>query len=802
MTGTEQITKRAKVIVPENWDKHQKGKFWEKLVADLLRKRGFTVVQGIEFTGMEADCLAENLETHQKAWVECKFHKENIDAPVLNKLIGTAFRKEVTFAYLFSTSEPGSNAKGVIHEENEKNQQQPDRRPRLVFVGPEELAQWFMDTNGIITPELGQKNIGLVNLFTLLITPDQILWVAEETEDGEPCRAIIFPTSDEEKINLDKLCADFSRLNFWQGLEIIDGSKINKKTEQQYYFSSEINKEVVSPIGVAESFEHYQRPCAPQYFVGRSSLREKFCELLNNIKNGRELTRIVCFSGRSGLGKSSLVLRLQKDCYDPQYQNSFYLYHVDIRSAKGALFIVSAIRSAMQKAIEDGFIELPGHKISIESTEEPLFSSASVKLALEKLKSSRRVLTIFFDQFEEIFTKESLFCLYELFEKTAHEVDSLKENIVLGFCWRTGILMPDDHKAYHLWHGLRDKRIEFEVKDFIQEESIKLLKQFDTYSNNRRSPLDKKIKNWLLENCPGFPWLLRKILGDIYNHSLNQSDIIPGHQIDIKSLFDKDLEMYITTPTQENCLRYIAKHSPVGMNEVIEKFGCDVIKYLENQRLVIRTGMNYAIYWDILGEYIKEGKVPTIPLGYRPRNRLSTVLDSFKLIIEEEQKEITFQDFLIRLGKSKENVRSLLLDMQNFCLVTYQQEIIKAEPNLVNAGDDEIADYLARQLEDHILLQKLYDQLKPGKMMTLWGFQDVVKQTFSLKTTRRNTTKDYASRMLSWLLFTGLLEKQQKELFVRPIGDGKQKGKLSDCTSLSLREESELPLLKMLNPKG
>lgn len=479
MTGTEQITKRAKVIVPENWDKHQKGKFWEKLVADLLRKRGFTVVQGIEFTGMEADCLAENLETHQKAWVECKFHKENIDAPVLNKLLGTAFRKEVTFAYLFSTSEPGSNAKGVIHEENEKNQQQPDRRPRLVFVGSEELAQWFMDTNGIITPELGQKNIGLVNLFTLLITPDQILWVAEETEDGEPCRAIIFPTSDKEKINLDKLCADFSRLNLWQGLEIIDGSKINKKTEQQYYFSSEINKEVVSPVGVAESFEHYQRPCAPQYFVGRSSLREKFFDLLNNVKDGRDLTRIVCFSGRSGLGKSSLVLRLQKDCSDIKYKNSFYLYHVDVRSAKGALFIVSAIRSAIQKSIEEGFIDLPGHKISIESIEQPLFSSASVQLALEKLKSSRRVLTIFFDQFEEIFTKESLFCLYELFEKIAYEVDSLKANIVLGFCWRTGILIPDDHQAYHLWHGLSDKRLEFEVKDFIPEDSNKLLQEFD-----------------------------------------------------------------------------------------------------------------------------------------------------------------------------------------------------------------------------------------------------------------------------------------------------------------------------------
>jgi len=65
-----------------------------------------------------------------------------------------------------------------------------------------------------------------------------------------------------------------------------------------------------------------------------------------------------------------------------------------------------------------------------------------------------------------------LFCVYELFEKVAHEFDSLKESIVLGFCWRTGILMPDGHKAFHLWHELKDKRLELEVKDFSQEESL------------------------------------------------------------------------------------------------------------------------------------------------------------------------------------------------------------------------------------------------------------------------------------------------------------------------------------------
>ncbi len=801
MVSPEEITKTAKVIVPENWDNNRKGIFWEKLVADLLRKRGWVVNERIKFTGMEIDCLAENPEIHQKAYIECKFfHKKLIDSDVVDRLLGKAGRRDVEFAYLFCTTEPGAEAKGIIYEENEKNKKDSSRKPRLVFVSPEDIAKMFMDLKGIELPELSKNNIGKVKFLTLLISPEQILWVAEEIENGEPHKAIIFPTSPQDKINLSELSSDFSRLNLWQGLEIIDGAKIKNKISHKSHSVSEIDKEVVSPIGVAESFEHYQRPCRPQDFVGRCSLREKFWDFLKNVRNGKTSTRIVCFSGNSGLGKSSLVLRLAEDCSQKKYKDSFYLYHIDVRSAKGALFVVSAIRSAIQKAIDDEFIEIPDHTVLIESTEQPLLSSQSIRLAIEKLQSSRRVLIIFFDQFEEIFTKESLLCVYELFEKIAHEFDSLKGNIVLGFCWRTGISMPDGHKAYHLWHGLKDKRLELGVKDFSQEESLNLLKQFDKYLNQRRKPLERKLKKWLLEYCPGFPWLLRKVLGDIYDQTLNESEIIPGRQVDIKELFDKDLEMYITTGEQASCLRYIAKYSPVSMNEVIEKFGISTIQCLEEHRLVIRTGFNYTIYWDIFREYILEEKVPTIPLSYRPRNRIPTVLEIFKLITQAGTKGIKMTELVSRTKQKKPTVKSIVLDLQNFGLVTCQKDNIKAQPDLVNAVDDRVAAHLARQLEEHIVIREVYEQLKPGKIMTLWGFQKIVAKAYSIEDNdNKKTTQDYASRMLSWFLFAGLLEKQQKQRILRPVGEGKQKGKSLDCVLSSSKEDAELPLLKLLS---
>ena len=790
MTWNQTIKKQTKVIVPENWDSDRKGKFWEQLVGDLLRQRGWRVEPRVKLTGMEADWIAYNPETYQKALVECKFQQKPINSNILNSLLGKALRCKANFAYLFSTSEAGADAKGIIHEEEDENKKDPDRKPILIFVSSEEIAQLFMDIKGIKLPDLVNSNIQ-VKVFTLLITPDQILWVAEEIQRGEPCRAIIFPTSDKCKIDLEQLSADFAALDLsWKDLEIVDGTRrITLSESAQMDAVSESYKEVVSPIGKANSFDDYHRPCSPQYFVGRDSLQEKFWDFIKNIKYGKNLTRIVCFSGRSGFGKSSLLLKLSADCFDKEeYKDSFYLYHVDVRSAKGALFVVSAIRLAIQKAIDDGFIDLPNYAISIESTEQALFDNETVRVAIEKLKSSDKVIIIFFDQFEEILTKESLLGVYKLFEKAAREVDSLKSNIVLGFCWRIGITMLAEHPAYKLWHDLKDKMQDFEVENFSDKDSKSLLKQFDAHLNRRGKRLKNNLKEWLLNQCPSYPWLLKKLCSDISNQILNQEEIVPGYQVDVKCLFDKDLERYVTTKDQDACLRYIAKNSPVAMNELLGKFEDSIIKWFEEQRLIIKIGLNYTIYWDIFREYILEGKVPTIPLSYRPRNSISKVIEMLRLLTQQGQKEITFARLVDISGQKKSKIDSIVGDLQNFFQVIRNKDLIIMEDSIANLSDDEIADYLANQLEEHIVLKEVYAQVKPGKTMTLWGFQKLLIKAYNL-TGKPKTPQDYASRMLSWFFFAGLLEKRSSTVFARPIGEGKQKGKLMNCEVSGSKEE-------------
>ncbi|MBD2126068.1 restriction endonuclease [Microcoleus sp. ZQ-A2] len=790
------LKKQFKVIIPTDWENDQKGKFFEDLMAELIRKRGWCVKKRLRFTGMEIDILAYDADKPQEdILVECKFSQLNtpLGAGVLTDLVGKATLKDIRRAILVSNSKLGKDAEGLFDEE-EKKSKTKSRHVTLNFWDSERLVDMFVDIQRIKLPDLTLKDIGQVKTITLLRTIKEFLWVAEEIgEEGIPTNAIVFPTSEDCILNFEKLEADFSKDNSWRGLKILDGSKIkstSSNTAQLNSVSRTDAEEIVIPIGIANSFYDH-RPCRSKDFIGRLKLQEKFWKFLKNIREGNELTRIVCFSGRTGLGKSSLVVKITEDSRQKEdYKNSFYIYNVDVRSAReenGALFVIGAVKKALQQAIDDNFIELPSYKIFVDSIEQP-FSSQSIQKALKNLKINQKTIVIFFDQFENIFTKESLFCVYESFERAAYEVDSIKENIVLGFCWRTGILIPDDHDARKMWDKLSDIRKEFdELKELNLEESRDYLKLFIRYLNKEKRQLSSDTRKWILENCSGLPWAMNKICSAI-NSDYNQ-EIIYSYQeanVVIKEMFKKDLQSL--TKQEIKCLHYVAENALIKLDILIDKFGEKVIKSLEEKKFLIRSGLNYTIYWDIVRDFIlDEEKLPAIPISYRPRYPVDKVLEILKKIIQEKQKGISISELVDIFDFNPSKVKNVVWDLQKFQLVYADGDgKIIAQKNLWKSGEYELANYLAKKLENHIVVRQIYAQLKPNGKMTRWAFEELLEEVYPGKEgvkLKRDTYEDYASRMLPWLYFAGLIEKQQKYLIVRPTGEGKHKGKLLECQS-------------------
>ena len=783
---------KIKVVVPNQWTNKEKGTLWEDVVADLFRKQRWEVTPDIGYGGMQTDIRIKSLDTGKTGLIECKSQQESIDAPTIFKLMGQALYKKVDLAYLVSTYALSADAKGVVLE-YKKEQNKPFS---LVSWSSDKLAEVFMSSYDIKRPDMG-KISGRCETITLLVTHEKnFFWVAEEIGNSHsPNRAVIFPTQKSNRcLSSEEWKEYFASDKEWKNLEVtvFNQTVIEPKNKLINQSIPKIKEVIVSKINQADSFDDYHRPSRPEDFFGRKTHQEKFWEFVKKVRDKTTELRVVSFSGNTGLGKSSLVLKLASECgskSENEDKRNVYIYHIDVTSVneKNAnLFVSAAIIKALEGTIENRFVEIPNHLESI-NPESP-FHSESIRLLIENLENSDKVIVIFFDQFEEILTKDALSSLYGLFKDAAYEIDSLKKNIVLGFCWRTDVHLPPEHPASSTWEKLQERLKNIKLAEFSESESLELLDGFQEYVTTKK---DKELEiitkaTSLRDNLssqPWFnqPWYLKRECGELYNQDIDQSKLDPDQnkvitKSDIETSFNKDIQGAIITG-DDKCLKYIAKFSPVSKMDVRREFNKDVISSLLKSKLVIETGENYKIYWDIFREFMLDGKLPEMIISYRPRTKISTVLKIFRLLDQYE----TISDLVPASNYAESTVKNALQDLQNFFEVTKDKKSGKiiASEKILKLKDEEIAEKLAEQIEAHVVIKKIYEQLNPGEWMWLAEVQNLLSDEEKLRST---TATDYASKMLSWFHFAGLLE-VSKGRIVRPTHpkQGKQKGKPLDC---------------------
>jgi len=762
-----EIKKSVRLLIP---DKTNDGKFLEEIAGALLKGQRYRIVERVRFTGMEIDLIADNVDTNQRVFVECKFVQEShpLSANVIDIIIGHAVRKNIKTAYLFSTAPLGKEAKGVMDELKQENN---ELSPKIAFVGPENIADMFVDIYNA-EPHIPEASKALsIASATLILTPQfSPFWVLEEYQNGIPQRAFLQTVSNSADLEIEEISRLFKEHKIYQGLELV----YTDLSSGANHIETSEREEIVTRIPVADSLDDY-RPCKPEYFIGRIDTQKKIWDFLRLVRQNRTSTRILALSGPSGFGKSSVVLKLADRFRNKKWINKLYLYPIDVRSAKGPLFVAKALKTALQTAVEDGFIPNPPMNITIESTESFL-QSESVQMALDSLQNNKRVLVVFFDQFEELFTKEELLPTFEAFKKLAFEVHSAQANLVIGFSWRTGITLSDDNPAYHMWHDLKDLRKDIVLGEFTSAESSELLSQFERELSEKLLP---PLRRRLLEQGQGLPWLLKKLSIHIYreikDQNTKQEDLL-SRRLNIELLFKEDLTPL--TNLQIQCLKYIAKNSPVDVSDVFDHFDQIIVNQLYDRRLIVRAGQKYAVYWDIFRDYLVDETIPAIPWTYVPQSPFSATIHAFDILKEGGPLGLT--DLANELDYKESTVMNIITDLQNLLLSNRDESgMYHIRSELCDADWLEVARFLVGQMREHIVTQSIYDRIGPGERLSKDGFKQVIADSYVAANLGQDTINAYLNRLLPWLRFVGLLNYSEfEDCIIRPQGIGEEVGKV------------------------
>ncbi|QYX30359.1 type I restriction enzyme HsdR N-terminal domain-containing protein [Sphaerospermopsis torques-reginae] len=560
--------------------------------------------------------------------------------------------------------------------------------------------------------------------------------------------------------------------------------------------SSEIDGEIISPIIYAENFEIDKLPCNPRDFVGREGIITKFWDFIDKVKSNKTFVRFVGFEGDYDIGKSSLILKLQDES-KKNHSDSIFFYAVDVTVTQTQLFAAIVIKTAIKKAIEENFIELPEDIFdAIDIKENGLFfEQLPMQKILQNLKDSKKILIIFFDNFGDLLKQTKFEKSYELVYKTfeifINKITAEKYNIVLGFSWNTGVESYLNEQIAHKWATLKKKREVFQINEFSHKEAEKYINLFTSNLKNQKRKITKKeleelekFEEWLLQKCYASPWLLRKMFVKFCQADSQFRVPYLKYQHINKLITDMFIDDFKSLSlTQIECLQKIATFAD---NDTLAGDEKD-IKILIEKGFVKRSGFNYDVKTPILREFILDHQVqfPDFSMIYIPKCRISVSLKAFRMLKTVRSKE----DLIKKLTDSDEGtIENIIRDLRYLFQIEYDVEndnFIVLE-DVLKMDDHEIANYLQAHLKEHLIVKKLnnHPEFKPEYRFYRKKFENLLKEIYFEKSITEKTLSDYTSRILSWLYFAGLIERHDikpKAVLVIPFNrPGKQQGKLSE----------------------
>lgn len=717
----------------------------------------------LRVTGMELDIIARGEDRPRTILVECKAHRDPIAADVITKLLGNVQLRRADEGWLFTTSDLTKDGRGLWDE----IQNDPEHSRTFTWYSPSRTIEVLKAQRSIVDPATLLHHLGSLDVgsWTLIVTPGRRSWFVEILQDGVPTQYTVFDARTGSPLRTNEASEVVAVSPRYSGLRPIEIGHTPVTT------TSGPSRAPVARVISGDAWED-PRPARPIDFVGRDDVLREVASFLEQVRTDSTATRSFAVLAPSGWGKSSFTLKLAKLAETGKVASTS-ITAVDSRSAASPAFVAEALRLALHDAL-GGSAATKRNDPKVLSLREPL-DSPEIAKSIDVLRASKRVAVLIFDQFEELFAKEALFEVFNAVRDLCLDVDARQLPLILGFAWKTDVSLPQQHPAYHLWHQLADRRKTFKVSEFGRGEIERVVSKAERAIGKK---LSRPLRSRLAEQCQGLPWLLKKLLVHVLQRVTTPESqyLLLERELDVEQLFKEDLEQL--KDEHLRCLKFVASRAPVPVAEVEEAFSRDTTNLLINQHLLVRSGMNYVVYWDIFRDYLVEERVPEIPWTRTFQRMPPAPLKALEVL--HAQGSMTASTLSDHLKLKEGPTFNVLGDLVALQLVEADGSgKYRVARHLIDVSPPTVAAVVRNQLRRHVVARAIERSWPKEQLIDYESWvRFFVEQQPRIQGFSEATLRQYSGNLKSWLVFAGLLEIRARGV-VRTDGHGAQMGQVA-----------------------
>ena len=731
------------ICVKEGQSSTEKGSILENMTEKILRLQQYDIIKTVRVTGIEIDVLAKHKITNATILVECKAWESALPADVISKLLGNVMLRGANAGWLVTTGPLSKDANGIkVEWETEAN----TRRGTLAFYTQDRILNLLLDSNEIISPDTIRGTVGremqLGNDAILMLIPNNAFWVIPVLNPSSnfTSAVVAFNAKTGERITkseaLDELKAHKNSYSSFQWLP-----SENVDTKPAKLLNEEFNS--IVPVISGDDWTDY-RPARPEDFVGRKNILADMLTFLDNANNGISPTRLFSIKAPSGMGKSSVVLKLITLSKSRKYSKRLFVYAVDVRTAMSPRYAEMALKACIDNADVSGFTDVNQRMINSSNVMQYL-KDPSIQNTLNYLKNEGKSIVLIFDQFEELFSKRDLYPLFDNVRALCNEVDALQGPLILGFAWKTDLTIPAEHPAYYMWTNLADRRKEFELTQFKTSEIKSAIHLFGKQLGEQVNPI---LNNYLTKQCQGYPWLLKKLCIHVFRliHDGSSQESVIGQRLNIVDLFERDIAEL--TPDQHACIKEIARNSPADYFSIAEIYGNDMVQTLINNRIVIRRASKLTLYWDIFRDYVLNKTVPELLLDYIPQMQFISDVRAFQCLLNVG--DMSAAELGKQLSLETPTIDNIMIDAVMFGVAHKKNNKI----HLLAKSEDELFGALQTFFKKHVMYKNM--QKFGSDSFDYLVFSKTFHNTYTDTNVSTKTKMVYCSKLYNWFIRLGL----------------------------------------------